>query len=114
MAIRLSEINVSRSAVGKRPGLNSDENELREMYYDLSLCLDNIRDALIHLEDVAERVCLAVLEDDVSDLLDECGEMLVVGEGTVGGTVESLESRSSTVIEELKSFLDFESKQMAN
>ncbi len=113
MACRLSEIKVSRGS-GKKPLASPEQNELRAIYYDLSLCLDNIRDALIHLEDVGERVCLAVLEDDVSDLLEECGEIMLVGEKPVHGDLHSLESRSSTVIEELQSFLDIDKKQLAN
>lgn len=114
MASRLSELRIIGAKLGARAAASGEEDELKSIYYDLSRCLDSIQEALIHLEDVGERVCLAVLEDDVSDLLEECGELMFGGDDAVSSSVKSLESRTSTVLEELSGLLDVRTRPMPN
>lgn len=86
------------------------KDDLETIYSDLSSCLTGIQEMLRHLSDPADKVCVAVLEDDVNDLLLECGDYLIAAEIPEPKSLSSLESRSLTVIDELKSFFSSQTR----
>ena len=93
---------LSTPVTGEMP---ESAQELHIMYRELSNCLDNIQDLLQFLNDPKGMVCLTVLEDDVCDLLEECGEYLLMDDDPEVDCLNSLECRTSTVIEEIKGVL---------
>jgi len=76
--------------------------EVRETYRKLALCLEYVDQAVRSIEAPYERAALVVIEEDLNVLLEECEDVLVVG-GAQGNELNSLSSRSYTVLEELRS-----------
>ncbi len=74
--------------------------KIGRLYRKLSVSLDRVRGELTSEADLKRRVCLTVLDEDLSVLLEECESSLLTAEDHSFREVESLESRSDTVIEE--------------
>jgi 3-dehydroquinate dehydratase len=55
------------------------------------------------MEDVSQKICLTVLEEDLRALIEECEEHLIGDVAVEETSVDSLESRGLTVLEELES-----------
>jgi hypothetical protein len=84
----------------QRPTSRQSER-IGRLYRKLSVSLDRVRNALESEEDLRRRVCLTVLDEDLSSLLEECEASILCGEEMPSCTIGSLESRSDTVIEEM-------------
>ena len=77
------------------------------LYRDLSECLDNVRERLTRECDPRFGVCLAVLEDDLVVLLEECCERLI-GDGWEQDDGEDLlpfMARAETIVDEVTHLL---------
>ena len=82
------------------------EMRLNQLYRRLSIALEEIDErSLAASLAPAERVCLAVLDDDTRVLLEECEEMLVTPVTPSRDHLRSFESRAACILEELRSFV---------
>lgn len=96
---------INRSSRPRLQVLRRAEQHINELYRSLSLRLDEVQEILDHDQDARVRACLTVLEEDLGALLAECEEFMILGRALNPKTVESLVSRSETVLEELQGVL---------
>ena len=79
---------------------------INEICYALKYYSDVVKDILEEETDVNTNTCLAILEEDIQDLIRECERKLKVSEREVDEAEElSIENRSATVIDELTRIL---------
>ena len=78
---------------------NPQEQRIRGLYQDLSAYYDRVQTLIDRLGSPGEMAVAAVLSEDLCCLVKECEEYLIGGCDL--RSQESLESRSSTILEEL-------------
>lgn len=96
---------VNRAPRARAKFLRPHQSELNDLYRSLSLALDRAEEALEQARDSRGRVCLAVLEEDLQSLLEECEDMMFCPTATWTPPLDSVSSRADTVIEELDAVL---------
>jgi hypothetical protein len=75
---------------------------LNHLYRQLSVCLDTVQEELIHkVEEESEKICLAIIEDDLESLLSECEDKMLGASTLPKNELDSIESRTECVVEEL-------------
>ena len=95
----------------RQPNLNKVSSKGRgtraisKLYRDLSACLEVLQDVESQCEELSQQVFCTVLQEDLSALLEECEEDLIMGIDNSGPLYFSLKARSKTVIEEFYGFL---------
>lgn len=75
---------------------------LSRLYQKLSKCYELLQTAHEHLDTPSEQAMAAVLEDDLQSLIEECEDYLIGGIELRHYDLESFQSRSATVVEELR------------
>ena len=78
------------------------EVRVRQLYPDLSSSYEKLQVVHEHLLLPRDMAIAAVLEDDLLSLIEECEEYLISTGKLKDEQVESFESRSVTVLEEVK------------
>jgi len=78
---------------------------LRSLYRKLWAYFDFLQTNENSFKDPPERACVAVLEEDLSALLEECEEYLIPGLEPAVTDYASFQTRSETVIEEVDQML---------
>ena len=81
---------------------STPEVRLRQIYPDLSSSYEKLQVVHDHLLSPRDIAVAAVLEDDLLSLIEECEEYLIACDQLKNEQVESFESRSVTVLEEVK------------
>ena len=80
--------------------------KLSKLYHGLSKFYELLELSKNRLYSAEELAIVAILEEDLLSLLEECEEYLIGGQGLRQAQIQSFESRSFTVLEEIQA-LDF-------
>lgn len=80
--------------------------KLAKLYHGLSKFYELLELSKNRLYSSEELAVVAILEEDLLSLLEECEEYLIGGQGLRQAQIQSFESRSFTVLEEIQA-LDF-------
>jgi hypothetical protein len=78
------------------------EQRIHCLYQNLSACFDKMQTVIEHLYSPKEIAVAAVLSEDLQSLVEECEEYLIGGCDMASPHIQSFESRSVTVLEELE------------
>lgn len=100
-------INYERHQKPKKSWLQGPSSELSQAYHELSLRLEEVERRLTELEDPRLKICLTVLEEDLSSLLEECEDYLVIGTPEAKKQYLSFLSRSDTILEEVEKLVTY-------
>lgn len=79
-----------------------DLDQLQKLHLELWQCLDLVNEQMSLIQDLNSRVCLAVLEEDLAALVDECEDLMISGKRPA---IPSLEARTETIVDEIKMML---------
>lgn len=92
--------------------LDPEEISIERLHSYLCLYWDELQGMITKQSmaesDVATQACLTILEEDLSDLLAECEEYMIIGRDYDDDPDESIsfESRSATILEEIAQILN--------
>lgn len=91
--------------ISKQPIDDGDCSDLESMHLALYRKLDVVQAALLREFNTVQRACLAIIEDDLTELITECEDLLIMKEPAKLTNTSSLTSRVFTVFEELDDML---------